>query len=333
MPRPSLRTAMRRSCLPSGYGNVRAEGVWLRRSPARSRRPGPGGARAVTGVCREVSGEVGPLAVVYTKPPSLKTIQSRNPYVTSGGYFSPKHCYGRYRTAVIIPHRNREMHLRYLLYYLHPFLQRQQLHYAIFVVHQAGNGTFNRAKLLNVGVREALRLDDWDCLILHDVDLVPENDYNLYVCDEYNPKHLASAMDKFHYKLPYWEYFGGVSALTPDQYMRINGFPNSYWGWGGEDDDIAARVRLAGMSISRSPHNLGRYKMIMHDRDTGNEENVDRYKLLDNTRRTWKDDGMNALTFSIISREAAPLYTNITVDIGTPPPPRPTGTPKKWSFF
>lgn len=42
-------------------------------------------------------------------------------------------------------------------------------------------------------------------------------------------------------RLPYTQYFGGVSAVTPEQYMRMNGFPNHYWGWGGEDDDIAAR--------------------------------------------------------------------------------------------
>lgn len=42
-------------------------------------------------------------------------------------------------------------------------------------------------------------------------------------------------------RLPYPQYFGGVSAVTPDQYMKMNGFPNQYWGWGGEDDDIAAR--------------------------------------------------------------------------------------------
>lgn len=42
-------------------------------------------------------------------------------------------------------------------------------------------------------------------------------------------------------RLPYTQYFGGVSAVTPEQYMKMNGFPNHYWGWGGEDDDIAAR--------------------------------------------------------------------------------------------
>ncbi|XP_039236382.1 beta-1,4-galactosyltransferase 3 [Pipra filicauda] len=189
---------------------------------------------------------VGPLTVTFARVPSLELIRAKNPGVGPGGRYRPPLCEARSRTAVIVPHRNRESHLGHLLYYLHPFLQRQQLHYGIYVVHQAGNSTFNRAKLLNVGVKEALKDEDWDCLFLHDVDLIPENDHNLYTCDPWNPKHVSVAMNKFGYSLPYPQYFGGVSALTPDQYMKINGFPNEYWGWGGEDDDIATR----GVSLS-----------------------------------------------------------------------------------
>lgn len=65
---------------------------------------------------------------------------------------------------------------------------------------QAGNSTFNRAKLLNVGVKEALKDEEWDCLFLHDVDLIPENDHNLYTCDPWNPKHVSVAMNKFGYR-------------------------------------------------------------------------------------------------------------------------------------
>ena len=41
--------------------------------------------------------------------------------------------------------------------------------------------------------------------------------------------------------LPYVQFFGGVSALSKQQFLTINGFPNNYWGWGGEDDDIFNR--------------------------------------------------------------------------------------------
>lgn len=64
---------------------------------------------------------------------------------------------------------------------------------------QAENYTFNRAKLLNVGFKEAMKDEDWDCVFFHDVDLIPEDDRNMYTCDRF-PKHVAVAMDKFGYK-------------------------------------------------------------------------------------------------------------------------------------
>lgn len=42
-----------------------------------------------------------------------------------------------------------------------------------------------------------------------------------------------------------------------------------------------------------------------------------RFNMLAKTRQTWKLDGMNTLEYETISREYLPLYTNITVDIGT----------------
>ncbi|KAG8538064.1 hypothetical protein GDO81_023362, partial [Engystomops pustulosus] len=91
------------------------------------------------------------------------------------------------------------------------------------------------------------------------------------------------------------------------------------------------RIRLSGLSITRTPLNLGRYKMIPHDRDSGNEENNYRYNQLQNTRRNWKDDGMNSLDFQLLSREKTELYTNITVDIGEAPV-IPTRA-RKWKIF
>ncbi|XP_048859688.1 beta-1,4-galactosyltransferase 3-like [Brienomyrus brachyistius] len=258
----------------------------------------------------------GPLRVTFPSGLTLAQVERKNPLVVRGGRYRPPNCESLHHTAVIIPHRNREHHLKFLLYYLHPFLQRQQLNYGIYIIHQAGNYTFNRAKLMNVGFREAMREEDWDCLFFHDVDLIPEDDRNTYTCDAH-PKHAAIAMDKFGYKLPYKMYFGGVSALTPLQYLKMNGFPNNYWGWGGEDDDIGIRVSLGGMLITRPSLNVGRYKMIKHKLDKGNEVNPRRFNMLAKTRHTWKEDGMSTVEYEVLSREYLPLYTNITVNIGT----------------
>lgn len=79
---------------------------------------------------------VGPVSVSFSPVPSLAEIVERNPRVEAGGRYRPAGCEPRSRTAIIVPHRAREQHLRLLLYHLHPFLQRQQLAYGIYVIHQ-----------------------------------------------------------------------------------------------------------------------------------------------------------------------------------------------------
>ncbi|CAI9591648.1 unnamed protein product, partial [Staurois parvus] len=260
----------------------------------------------------------GPIKVQLPKSLKLEDVIQENPNVTQGGRYEPPDCISKKKkkTAIIIPYRNREEHLKYLLYNLHPFLQRQHLNYGIYIIHQAGSFTFNRAKLMNVGFKEAMKDEDWDCLFFHDVDLIPEDDRNLYTCDKF-PKHASVAMDKFNYSLPYKDYFGGVSALTPEQYEQLNGLSNNYWGWGGEDDDFSARIHFRGMNISRPSALVGRYKMIQHSRDKGNMINPQRYYLLRKAWGTWRQDGLNSLKYKLLSKELLPLYTNITVDIGT----------------
>lgn len=84
----------------------------------------------------------GPIHVSFPSGLTLAQVQKKNPLVVSGGRYRPPDCEARHRTAIIIPHRHREHHLKFLLYYLHPFLQRQQLSYGIYVIHQV-SGTQN----------------------------------------------------------------------------------------------------------------------------------------------------------------------------------------------
>ena len=53
-----------------------------------------------------------------------------------GGEWKPASCVARYRMAVIIPFRDRDAHLIALLRHLIPLLQRQMIHFRIFVVEQ-----------------------------------------------------------------------------------------------------------------------------------------------------------------------------------------------------
>ncbi|KAJ8247647.1 hypothetical protein GJAV_G00248660 [Gymnothorax javanicus] len=260
---------------------------------------------------------VGPLRVEFSSPVSLDMVREQNPRLSSGGRYRPAECVALQKVAMIIPFRHREEHLKYWLYYLHPILQRQQLDYGVYVINQFGENTFNRAKLLNVGFMEALKEYDYDCFVFSDVDLIPMDDRNIYKCFS-QPRHLSVSMDKFGFKLPYNQYFGGVSSLSKQQFLKINGFPNDYWGWGGEDDDIFNRLSARGMSISRPSGEIGKCRMIRHNRDAKNEANPQRFNRIAHTRQTMGRDGINSLQYKVVEIEKDQLYTKITVDVGVP---------------
>ncbi|XP_057705047.1 beta-1,4-galactosyltransferase 3-like [Corythoichthys intestinalis] len=273
--------------------------------------------RPVLAACNKVSPLlVGPRAPKLSSPPSLEEIQNKSAPLSPGGLYSPPNCRAQHSTAIVIPFRDRASHLRTFLNHIHPFLQRQQIEYRIYVADQWGQDTFNRGKLLNVGVQEALRDGNWTCIITHDVDLLPEDDRNMYSCDSNNPTHLSVAVDKFNYKLPYPSILGGVVAIAPDLFKKMNGYSNKFWGWGGEDDDFSTRASLCGMKLVRPPTAFARYKMIVHKRDKGNAPNPNRMNLLKQTRKNWQSDGLNSLKYKLLSKKLEALYTNLTVDIG-----------------
>ncbi|XP_053547661.1 beta-1,4-galactosyltransferase 5 [Bombina bombina] len=229
-----------------------------------------------------------------------------------GGHWKPSDCVPRWKVAILIPFRNRHEHLPVLFKHLIPMLQRQRLQFAFYVIEQTGNQPFNRAMLFNVGFVEAMKDLDWDCLIFHDVDHIPENDRNYYGCQNM-PRHFAAKLDKYMYLLPYNEFFGGVSGLTVEQFRKINGFPNAFWGWGGEDDDLWNRVQYAGYTVTRPEGDIGKYKSIPHHH-RGEVQFLGRYALLRRSKERQVMDGLNNLNYSPnITYDT--LYKNISVHL------------------
>lgn len=56
-----------------------------------------------------------------------------------------------------------------------------------------------------------------------------------------------------------------------------------------------------------------------------------RFDLLKRTRLNWRSDGLNSLTYKLLSKELEPLYTNLTVNIGDDPHHPPVKVPSRKS--
>ncbi|KAH3876650.1 hypothetical protein DPMN_000498 [Dreissena polymorpha] len=176
--------------------------------------------------------------------------------------------------------------------------------YSIFDIIKDPSGAFNRAKLFNVGYNESSKYGDFDCFIFHDVDLIPENDTNLYQCED-QPKHMSPAMSSFNYRIPYSSFVGGVLAMNKTVFQLVNGFSNLYLGWGGEDDDMSVRILENGFKVRRPPLGAGRYKMIRHQKEIPSQM---RFKLLEEAKTRMATEGLNSLQYNL-PRKIAFLIT------------------------
>ncbi|XP_066936018.1 beta-1,4-N-acetylgalactosaminyltransferase bre-4-like [Clytia hemisphaerica] len=266
--------------------------------------------------CSTASSLIGPLAVNEANVSLDWLYENELKFVKKGGWWQPEDCKPKQSTLIVIPFRNRELQLPILLRQLHPILKRQKLHYRILVVEQTGQDKFNRAKLFNIGFDQGLKLFPYQCFIVHDVDLLPENDKIDYGC-QVSPKHLSAGVSTMRYILPYKEIFGGVSSLWSKHYRQVNGATNLFYGWGGEDDNLYNRLRASGLTVHRHSISVARYKMLKHsnkNRPTGNEQSKLNQKL-SNSNRYFAQDGLNTLQYDLVSVEEKPLYTHVKANL------------------
>ncbi|CAG7726673.1 unnamed protein product [Allacma fusca] len=254
---------------------------------------------------------VGFVKVNLVAPPTLQIISRMHQDLDLGGHYKPPQCKSKDKVAIVVPFRDREEHLRIFLYNIHPVLKRQMIEYNIFVIEQGGGEPFNRAMLFNVGFMEAMKREKYDCFIFHDVDLIPENDHNLYNCP-IQPRHMSVAVDKMNYQLPYKTLFGGISALRTEHFKLLNGFSNVFWGWGAEDDDMANRIAFRGLFISRPSPDVARYKMLKHKHQ---KLNNNRYRMLLKGKQRFNIDGLSNLNYTVDQIVLEKLFTLIRVQL------------------
>ena len=151
----------------------------------------------------------------------------------------------------------------------------------VIVAEQTMGKKFNRGALLNAAAKFVLEsgyvqpVRKGHRFILHDVDLLPMHDLAYAYCEmpSHCPVfHIASVWKRYDSDT----YLGGVLSIQQDALIKVNGFPNMFEGWGGEDDEFRRRLLWHHIPVERAVkgtlkdlENLTLEEKLKHLRNSG----------------------------------------------------------------
>lgn len=142
---------------------------------------------------------------------------------------------------IVVPFRDNAAHER--AEHLRKFashIKRYHPDWHVLIVEQSDDGRkFNRGALLNIGARIAEK-SGATYVVFHDVDLLPLAPIvPYYTVYPQSPIHIGKAWTT---KYSHSRFLGGVVSMSIEDMKTTNGFPNQFWGWGGEDDALRERI-------------------------------------------------------------------------------------------
>ena len=213
------------------------------------------------------------------------------------------------KIAIIIPFRDiekekkRTKQLNQLVEYFATYLKDDE--YKIFVVEQTNDARkFNRGQLLNIGFEYAVK-EGYNNFIFHDVDLLPSEELKQYYenIPEDKPVHIAAVWDRYGGNP---KYFGGIVAFNKKMFERINGYPNDFWGWGGEDDEVYKRTKKFYDILKVKKGSIRDLEELSLEQklDYLNENDLKfmrKIEALAKHEETWKKNGINSLNYKEIN--------------------------------
>lgn len=201
--------------------------------------------------------------------------------------------------AIIIPYRNDDNNIRKKqLEKFIDFAKKNFNNTKILIIEQNDKKqSFNRGKLLNVGIKIAKNIEHY---IFHDVDLLPNNNLiNYYSTYPSIPIHIARVWKD---KYSYYSFFGGITSISKKQILEINGFPNNFWGWGGEDDALYNRIATVVKNIY-APNKGSVTEMKHKQAEETDKDKINKKKLILNDLKNWKKNGLNNIEFKITKKK------------------------------
>ncbi len=191
------------------------------------------------------------------------------------------------KIAIIVPFRNRIEHLKMFMEHFNKF----DLKPDIYIIDQNNADKFNRGLLLNLGYIIAKR-KHYDRYIFHDVDSYPNEEmFELYY--KFIDKNVHYAAPDIGYKYIFYNFLGGVIGVNGKDFEQINGFPNTFFGWGGEDDAFYNRIAMNNIKVYRPKK--GKFILPEHDKPTSNEINEKKQNNILNDLKNYRNDGLQQL--------------------------------------
>jgi hypothetical protein len=195
--------------------------------------------------------------------------------------------------AIIVPYRDRKIHLDQFIPHMNKFLPEAQ----IIVVEQTDQKEFNRAKLLNIGTLHTKA----DHYCFHDVDKLPIK--GNYSYPDF-PRQIAP--NPFQTQ----SYFGGVTLFNKKHFEQVDGYNNEYWGWGGEDNEMMFQLYL----YKKIPivWQYGEFIDLPHPRPASEFEFAkwERSKKKRNVK-----DGLISIDYHLISKEVHDTNVHLKVTL------------------
>lgn len=195
------------------------------------------------------------------------------------------------KLSIIVPYRDRQTHLDVFSEQIPEYIK--DIDFDIVFVEQYDEKPFNRAKLLNIGFDYTKNTSDYFCF--HDIDMIPtEADYSY----PDKPYHMATNVGQFGGSSAYPTYYGGVNVFNKEDFIKINGYSNDFWGWGGEDDDLLNRVKFNGYDLYRRK---GVYKSLAHKFNGPSHENYQNNVKKLTEKYDYSLDGLTSLEYELVS--------------------------------
>ena len=274
---------------------------------------------------------MGKITINYTVPRNFEEVEdflassSLLSGMEHGGLWKPRDCRLLKKIAVIVPYGKRMGQLRVFMKHIHPILQRNLIYYRIFVIEQSGIGPFNKGKIFNSGVREALKYDNFDCFILHDINMLVTNDHLPYDC-AISPYFMDVKVNGS----PNRSLLGKVITLTLEHYQNINGFSNRYRKCGHEAKDMYFRLYGRRYKIFRPPLEVGDFINVGQKRRLRRKCKKDaRLKMVMNQSKALHDykstdewiyaEGFRSVEYNLITSDKFSSFTYLTVNFDKNP--------------